>query len=245
METLKDEDIQLRFLAAQSVYVPTIGYFHAPTLNEIISLTDEEYSKELGYLLLDNNQLDSENYIEINNYELMLVFLQNDIDFRNTYLNGLRLHFDEEPLYDTESGLIYFNELNEDGIYTEERFNYVRNLVRIANHIAEAEKEEDVDYASEKGRILAEKQRKLRARLSKLKKPKSNLHSVISAVGAKSNSFSFIEELNIYQLYDRHSRLRILDNYHYTMQGIYAGTIDGKDMKMDDIDWANIIHIKK
>lgn len=245
MEILNDNELHLKFLLRQSVYVDGLGYFHSPTLEEIINMTESKYNESISALLFDKSNLEINNE-EIDNYtnfQVLSSLVYNDDHFRKAYFNCLKLHFNKEPKIQ-EDGYVYFDELSEDTVITEEKFDYIKRLVRIANHIAEPEKEEDVEYASERGRKLAEEQRRKRAMLAKYKKPKSNLHSIISAIGWKTQDFVSINNLNIYQLYDGYSRYHFFDNYRYTMSGIYAGTVDGSKVKAEDIDWANILNTK-
>jgi hypothetical protein len=136
----------------------------------------------------------------------------------------------------SDEGLVYFDELNEDSVLTEDKFEYMKKLTRIANHIPEPE---PYDAANEAARKLIEKIKKNR---QNVKVPqKMNLHSIISAVGWKSQSFDFISKLNIYQLYEGFNRLRFIDDYEYIRTGISTGTFDGSKIKLSDINWANII----
>jgi hypothetical protein len=141
-------------------------------------------------------------------------------------------------------GIVYFGEFSEDSILTEEKFEYIKRLVRIANNVPEKTEEEEYKAGNERARKFLEKIKKQKEEINKLKKQKINLHSIISAVGWKAQSFDFISKLNIYQLYDGFYRLGYIDNYNYTMTGIYTGNIDGSKIKLPDINWANIIEIK-
>lgn len=241
MEILNDNELHLKFLLRQSVYVDGLGYFHSPTLEEIINMTESKYNESISALLFDKSNLEINNE-EIDNYtnfQVLSSLVYNDDHFRKAYFNCLKLHFNKEPKIQ-EDGYVYFDELSEDTVITEEKFDYIKRLVRIANHIAEPEKEEDT-AGNAKAREFMKKLKKKNAELAKHIKPKANLHSIISAVGWKTQDFVSINNLNIYQLYDGYSRYHFLDNYHYTMSGIYAGTVDGSKIKTEDIDWANIL----
>lgn len=244
MEILNDNELHLKFLLRQSVYVDGLGYFHSPTLEEIINMTESKYNESISALLFDKSNLEINNE-EIDNYtnfQVLSSLVYNDDHFRKAYFNCLKLHFSKEPKMQ-EDGYVYFDELSEDTVITEEKFEYIKRLVRIANHIAE-KKNDDFNAGNAKARKFLKKLKEKEARLAKYKKSNSNLHSIISAVGWKTQDFVSINNLNIYQLYDGYSRFHVLDNYHYTMSGIYAGTVDGSKIKTEDIDWANILNTK-
>ena len=114
----------------------------------------------------------------------------------------------------------------------------------IANNISMDEEDEYI-AGNERARKFIEQQKKKKAMLAKHKKQTINLRSIISGVGWKAQSFEFISKLNIYQLYDGYGRLGVIDNYHYTMSGLYAGTVDSKSIKLPELNWANIIQLKK
>ena len=244
MENLNNDELHLKFLLGQSVYVEGLGYFHSPLLDEIVNLTETKYNESISALLFDKDNVEfNEEINSYTNFQILSSLIFNDDHFRNIYFSGLQLHFGKVPHLNEEYGFVYFDELNEDTVITDEKYEYIKRLVRVANHIADPKKEE-VIVGNERARQFMEEQKKRKALLAKLKKPKSNLHSIISAVGWKAQKFDFINNLNIYQLYDGYSRFHVLDNYHYTMSGIYAGTVDGSKIKSEDIDWANILNTK-
>jgi hypothetical protein len=153
------------------------------------------------------------------------------------FFYGLNLHLDTFPILDS-SGLIYFGEPSVESILTEEKFEYIKKLVRIANNLSEPE---EYVAGNEKARKLIEKIKRNREKSKQPVKQNINLHSTISAVGWKAQSFKFISELTIYQLYEGFNRLGYIDNYNFTMTGIYTGNIDGSKIKLPEINWANII----
>lgn len=248
MEILNDDELHLKFLLGQSVYVEGLGYFHSPTLEEIVNMTEKKYNESVSALMFSKESLElNEEFDELTDFQVLSSLVHNDDHFKNIYSEGLQLHFDKVPnLYELEDygqTYFYFDELSDDTVINEEKYEYIKRLVRIANHIAEPKKE-DFKAGNDMARKFIEEQRKRKARLAQYKKPKSNLHSIISAIGWKAQKFDFINNLNIYQLYDGYSRYHFLDNYHYTMSGIYAGTVDGSKVKAEDIDWANILNTK-
>jgi hypothetical protein len=240
MNILNDDDIKLKFLLELPVHIDGIGNLKAPYLTDIVDLTEGIYSMAISSVLFDKKNVEQEGLDEYTNFQILLSIINQDAAYRELFFYALKLHFHTVPRLHPE-GFIYFGELNEDSFLTEEKFDYIKKLVMIANHIPEKSEEDEYTLGNDRARKFMEKLKKQRAEVEKVKKQKINLHSIISAVGWKSQSFDFISKLNIYQLYEGYNRLRFIDNYEYTMQGIYGGNIDGSKIKLADIDWANII----
>jgi hypothetical protein len=243
MEILKDSDIRLKFLLGLPVHIEGIGNFYAPELTRVVDLTEGFYNMSLSSLLFDKKNLTEQEGLEnYSNFQILLSVINQDDSFREFFFYGLNLHLDTIPNFH-EMGIVYFGEFSEDSILTEEKFEYIKRLVRIANNISNQEENDEYEFGDEKAKALYESIRKKRELAAKLKKPKINLHSIVSAVGWKAQSFDFVSKLNIYQLYDGFYRLGYIDNYENTMTGIYTGNIDGSKIKLADINWANIIEI--
>lgn len=248
MNILNDEEIHLKFLLNSPVYVEGIGNFQVPLLSEIANMTEAYYNSSLSAIFLDKKQLDNQEEVEkYTDFEIISSAALYDSSFRELFFSALNLHFKCKPIMH-DRGIIYFTESFDgdifiDSILTEEKFHYIKKLVSIANSIGKAP-EEEYNAGNEIARKLIEKIKKKKAEAMKYEKKKINLHSIISAVGWKAESFDSISKLSIYQLYNGYGRLGIIDNYHYTMTGIYAGTVDAKGIKLPDLNWANIIQQK-
>jgi len=65
---------------------------------------------------------------------------------------------------------------------------------------------------------------------------------MISGLGWKANNINIFDvwDLTVYQLYDGLNRLKIIDDYQFTLSGIYAGTIDSGKINLKDINWMKI-----
>jgi hypothetical protein len=244
MQIMNDNDIRLKFLLGLPVHIEGIGNFYSPIISRVVDLTENQYNMSLSTIMFDKKSLTEQDGLEeYSNFQILLSAINQDIVFRDYFFSGLNLHIDATP-YLLENGYIYFNELTEESILTEEKFDYIKKLVKIANNISEKQSvEEEYKAGNERARKFMEKLKKQREEINKAKKQKVNLHSIISAVGWKAQSFDFLSKLNIYQLYDGYYRLGYIDNYEYTMTGIYTGNIDGSKIKLADINWANIIEL--
>ncbi|MEH7116038.1 hypothetical protein V7128_01265 [Neobacillus vireti] len=240
MKILSDDAIHSKFLLNLPVHIEGIGNFYAPMLTDIVDLTEEYYNMALSTVFFDKSKVE-EDLGEHSNFEVLLYIVNQDDYFRELFFYGITLHIDNSPLIHP-TGAIFFGEFSQDSILTEEKLEYIKKLVRIANNIPEPKPEEEYKAGNEMARKLIEEIKKKRERKNKVAKQSPiNLHSMMSAVGWKAQSFEFISKLTIYQLYDGFHRLRVIDNYDHNIRGIYSGTVDASKIKLSEIDWANII----
>jgi hypothetical protein len=243
MQIINDNDIRLKFLLGLPVHIDGIGNFYSPSLSKVVDSTEGLYNTTLSSFLFDKKNLEDQNSLnEFSNFQILMSVINQDDSFRELFFYGLSLHLDTTP-YLFENGYVYFDEYSEDSILTEEKFEYIKRLVKIANNIPEKKEEDEYKAGNEKARKLLEKIKKQRQETPIVKKQKINLHSIISSVGWKAQSFDFVSKLNVYQLYDGFYRLGNIDNYENIMTGIYTGNIDGSKIKLADINWANVIDL--
>lgn len=76
------------------------------------------------------------------------------------------------------------------------------------------------------------------------KPPKQNLSNIISALVNISDfpyNYETVGDLHIGQLYSSFYRILKHDNSHYIKQGIYGGTIRGKDVDSNSLEWFGAI----
>ena len=92
--------------------------------------------------------------------------------------------------------------------------------------------------------ILIDEDRQNRE-LNKNKEFKSSLYGLISAMvnysGFKYN-YNNVWELTMFQFMDAVQRVRMIDSTNHLLNGVYAGTIDGKKIKNEKFNWMREIH---
>lgn len=241
---MTEDDIRLKLLANVPIHIDGIGDFQLPSVREVIRMNESTYQQYLSWILFskDHLQSPSEDINEYTDMEVFVTLIFHDVSFREGVFSAFKTFLNSEPQM-LENGVIYFNELNDDSVLTEEKWEYIKKLIRIGNYIED--KKEEYDFANDKVRSFWEKKKQKKRELAaKVKKEEViNLHSIISAVGWKANSFFNVLNLTIYTLYDAYYRLGLIDNYNHTMTGIYTGNVDGSKIKLPEINWANIIKL--
>lgn len=245
-----DNDINLKLLAGMSISINSLGILTPLKLREIIALGEPIYNELLSVLLIDKENIEGLKEEEFSNLEILMVYSYQNIEFREKVLKSLKLFLGNEFFISSE-GFFYCRNLISDNyglfvykylVIDKEPFEDFQHVLKCANHIEiKKEEEEDIIPGNERARKFMEK---LRLSKQNIKKPETmNLHSIISGVAWKSNNTNIIDifDLTIYQLYDAYHRLENIDNYHYTLSGLYAGTVDGKKINLSKITWTKII----
>lgn len=230
-----DNDLELRLLAAMPIEIENLGIVPPLKLREIITLGEHSYNELLSVLLIDKSNIEGLKDQDISNLELLMVFSHQDLQFKEKALEALKLFLNNEFFVSNE-GLFFCKDL----ILDKEPFNEFQYILKKMNHI-EIKKEDEYKPGNERAKKFMEK---LKLSKQNIKKPEIiNLHSIISGVAWKSNNTNIINifDLTIYQLYDAYHRLENIDNYHYTLSGLYAGTVDGKNINLSNITWSKIL----
>ena len=243
-----DNDINLRLLAGMTIDINNLGVLTPLKLKEITNIGESNYNELLSVLLIDKSNIEGLNDQEICNLELLMVYSYQNIEFREKVLKSLKLFLGNEFFMSNE-GLFYCRKLISDNyglfvyknlVLDKDPFDDFQYVLKKANHI-ENKKEDEIIPGNERARKFMEK---LKLSKQNIKKPETmNLHSIISGIAWKSNNTNIINifDLTIYQLYDAYHRLENIDNYHYTLSGLYAGTVDGKNINLSKITWTKII----
>lgn len=236
---MTENDIHLKLLANLPVEIEGLGEITFPNIKEIIRMGENTYSTYISSLLFNKSHLqNTEGLEEYSDYQLLCSFIEQNDSFRGSFFNALRLFFSKEPSKYMNLGLVYLGDLNDERLLSEESLIQLQKVIKIANFISD-EQEEEYIPGNERARKFMEKLKKKKAQVQK--KPKQNLHSIMSAVAWETVGISEVVNLTIYQLYDAYRRLESFNNYHYTLTGIYTGNIDGKKINLPDINWANIL----
>lgn len=234
---LNENDIKLRLVSGVPIVVEGIGQLYLPTVKEVIGMTELKYQSLLTHLLFDKKSIDySEDLDQYSDFEVLLMYINHNDSALESFFNAFKLFFTTTPNLH-EKGIIYFGELTEESLLTEEKMKYVQKILKLAHFYEEKEEEKD-NYANSIAKKMAEKLRKSKAAQIP---QKQNLHSMLSALGWKTFGVEKILHKTIYQLYNGLRTIDNIDSFHYIQTGIHAGTINGEKIKLSDIHWANII----
>jgi hypothetical protein len=239
----------MKLLAGLPIQIENLGYYHSVKLREIALMGESEYNSLFGYLLLDKDALDPNNFSkgQLGTLQMIASISSGDVNFRNIIERGLELFFREKvSLYfsqEENEAFFYFGEFKDLRHFTEELWELFCLVLRLDNHSPKQVKfEEEYEFLTEEARLKYEEMQRKKANAFK-PKSKINLQSIISAIASKSNSLNIMNiwDLTVYQVYENYKRLEHIGHYEDTTLGIYTGNIDGKKIKLADIHWANVI----
>lgn len=237
-------DIELKLLAGLPVEIKGVGLFHNPKIREIIDLGESKYNYYLSSIFLSRKQVQNADE-NLNDFELLFAICYHNKEFQEIFFNALKFFFKEEDVgldTDNQSIFFYFGEKKENRRITQDNFDEIKKLIRVANFLEESEKEE-FNPINEKAKEIIAKFLKNKEKLPKIKE-KMNLHSILSGIAWKSKNLNIFNvfDLTLYQLYDGFYRMDVIDYYQSTIQGLNAGTIDGSKIDLKKIHWTKIIN---
>jgi len=237
MDDLKIDD-ELKLLKGSSYFVDGIE-IKPFTIGEIVEIGYEKYYQLLNIFILDVEDILNNIPKELNDITVFDLFLK----------SGSQELF--EALINAISLFLRVENSNEFGIDNE--YNIIINKYKINNsnwsQICDIiQMQNCIKKEKESYNPANEEAKKIIERIKALKKENPikesiTLSSMISGVSWKSNNINILNiwDLTIYQLYDALNRLNLIDNYQFTLSGIYAGTVNGKEINMKDINWVKIL----
>jgi hypothetical protein len=241
-----ESDVQLKLLAGLPIEIDGLGQLRQLTTKQIVSMNESVYNQYLSALLFDKSNIEQLQDEEASNFEMLIAVCYQDVQFKEMFLKGLELFFGEKAgfFFNGEYAFFYLGELSEQRIIDTEKLGVIQRLLKKMNNLQE-KKEEEYKAGNEQARKLIEMIMKNKKKKKPPTQEKINLHSLISALAWKPNGMDILSiwDLTLYQIYDGYFRTESIDNYSNVMRGIYAGTINGKDIDLSKINWANIIKI--
>lgn len=238
-QKLQDEDLELKIFQGLPIKIGNVGQIWQFTLSQINSnIGYVNYVQALNTICVEIEGIDEEGI-----YEWFYNQCYNETVYSEAILNALELYFGELVNFSSEG--FFVGGLDTNRIINKTNFSYIRKVIRRVNHLAPPEEEEKPNFGNERARKMWEQIQANQKKLQRVKKNKSNLSSLISGMAWKSGLHEKVWDLTIYQLYDGLARFGVIDEVHHTLNGIYAGTIDLKSFKKEELDWTKIITNKK
>lgn len=234
---MEESDIEFKLLAGLPIPIPDAGQIHIPTLKEIVQLNMSRYNGYLAALLIDKTAFQTKLAETITNFDLFVANCRHNEGFWRTAAEAIELFFKQTPALREDSRLSYV-QIGE-GRLTQGNFSLVQKAIQIGNNVKLTHEPEfkpaDSRAAKMIGLIMKNREKQPKP------KEKMDLQSIVAGLAWNNNGFSFADlfDLNLYQIYNGFYTTNHIDNYHHIVTAIYAGTIDGKSIKLSDIHWAN------
>lgn len=212
-----------------------------PKLSEIFEVGYEKYSLYVTLitsspydLMVELNDIGID-FESVTHYQLFWNFYHSQDIYKEALHYFTGHHF--EVVKDEKENVML---VNEKCMIDEFKFNDIVYFLKRINHLSLKQ-----EYnPGNKTALLYLMEQKRKAQKRRIGKEKINIESIISSVAWYSNNgvnIFNIFDLTISQLYDGYFRLNRIDNWRNTMIGMYTGNISSKDIKLDNINWSNII----
>jgi len=232
-------DDELRLLKGSSFFVDGIE-IKPFTIGEIVEIGHEKYQQMMNIFALEIEDVIKDIPEELNDITIFDLFLKSGLqELFEGFIGAIGLFLRIENInefgIDEEFNVV----LDKKKIINRENWDSICKIIQMQNCVKR--EKEDYNPANEQARKIIEKIKALK-RENPIKES-ITFPSMISGIANKSNNLNILNiwDLTIYQLYDALNRLNLIDNYQFTLNGIYAGTVNGKEINMKDINWMNII----
>lgn len=212
-----------------------------PTVGEIIANEDEYYSMvslftamPIDYMVaLEDAGID---FTTINEWQMFLIFFNG---FKNTdshlLLSGLDLSKFDIGVSE-EDGSVVLIDTEHDIRIDREAHGKIANALRKIHHLEKNRRKPANDEAKQ---YMLEKARKKMKRKQNRAEDSQLESLIIAMVNTEQFKYDFegTLELSIYQFNESVRQIIKKVDYDNRMYGIYAGTVNAKDLSPDDLNW--------
>ena len=228
-------DDELRLLKGSSFFVNGIE-IKPFTIGEIVEIGYEKYQQIMNIFVLEVEDIIKDIPEELDDITVFDLFLKSGLQELFEGLISaiglfLRIENTNEFSINEEFNII----VNKNKVINRNNWGNICKIIQMQNCVKR--EKEDYNPANEEARKIIEKIKALK-RENPIKESVT-LSSMISGIANKSNNLNILNiwDLTTYQLYDALNRLNLIDNYQFTLNGMYAGTVNGKDINMKDLNW--------
>ncbi|MGJ0846633.1 hypothetical protein ACR77J_08085 [Tissierella praeacuta] len=214
------------------------------TMKDIDNISEELYQKYLNILLFDKSDIYEEDFSnDITEFEITITNIIYNEEFKDNVLSALSFFLNESVnfFYNNEYVFLYIGK-PEDGRYiSKEHYFKIREIVKQLNCI-----DKNTKKKPKAGNKIAEEfMKEMEALKNKYKKVTEDknvitMGDLVSALVWRGNkSYDDVLNFTVYRLYDGLNQINTIDNYVFTMNGVYAGTIDTSKMKskFEKLNW--------
>lgn len=244
--TMNRLDLNLKLLKGSVLEVGNIK-IKPKTVGEVI---DFGYTLYMGLLSVMTSKVEDFLGKDFKNKEgitiLDVILTSGNEELITSLLNSLIYFLDldgQKFTYIEEVGIVFGDmetlSMDELVVIDNSNIHQISNIIMYQNCVKYPSDSDAWNPRDEKAKAIIAKMEASRKKVAQAKKKQSeesgdeiDIHSVISAVTAKSNSISKFNvwDLNIYQLYDEFKRIEMIDGYETSIMAMMQGA-SIKDIK--------------
>ena len=240
---INDKDLNLRLLGNLPIEIKDVGKIYSPKLIEIAEIGELEYNNYLGLISLDkdyfkkNNNLNNELSFEereefekeinkLSIFQFIYISLYQNIHLRQSYLDALSFFF-KEKVYFYENGFLHIDTIDKDKIISDNNFDLIIETIKKSNCLKTNNEDDDYNPANDKAKEIADKIRKSREKVNKLKAKNNeslDLFDLISAFSTYQKiDLDRVYEMTIFRFYDQFKRMQKINEYDISIQSLLHG----------------------
>lgn len=236
----------LALLSGKSINITDKLSYRQPTLQDVIRFGELEYYQVLSNLTAIPSDMKSIlwdagiDWMEFDDMELFYA-LSRQIPKSKTSIFFPEIDFQQTVILKDETGRIIIYDPTSDIKIDFFVFHKMQDCLCKSNGIKKKVEKAGNIYTK---KVLVEEDRENRER-NKGKEFKSNLFGLVSALVNYSGfkyGYKDIWELTMFQFMDAVQRTRLIDSTNHLLNGVYAGTIDGKKIRNEKFNWMREIH---
>ena len=247
---------KLALIAGIPIAIPSLGVsVHQPVLKEIAYLGEQDFYEAAQYLTvkgkdiaqrLENLTEEDKNAIsQLSNFEVFLKLVEASDLSRAKVEMLFALLFPEYTVSIEDRFIMLLNPaVGRTVMINEENFEELQFVISTILCLQSSNNKDDFNPVGDKAREIAEKLRRGREKVARLKGQDSNqesdfLSKYISGLGIGTNSLNIrdVLELTLYQLFDQLERYSLFMSYNIAIKAKMAGA-EG----VEDVDWLKNIH---
>ena len=234
----------LSLLSGKTVRITDKIIYAQPTLQDVIKFGEKEYYHILANLTAIPSDMKSIlwdigiDWMEFSDMELFYA-LASQIPKEKTEIFFPNLDFSKFILVNAENGKLMYDRENDIKI---DFFVFAKMQDCLCKSHGIKKKVEKAGNKYTK-QILIDEDRQNRE-LNKDKEFKSNLFGMVSAMVNYSGfkyGYKDVWDLTMFQFMDAVQRTRLIDSTNHLLNGVYAGTIDGKKIRNEKFNWMREI----
>lgn len=236
----------LALLSGKQVRLTDKITYSQPKLLDVIRFGEQEYYQILSNLTAIPSDMKSVlwdagiDWMEFSDMELFHVLTHN-IPVEKTSMFFPNVDFSKFMMIKNQNDDLVMYSKEQDIIIDSLVFAKMQSCLCKSHGIKKKVERAGNKYTKQ---ILIEEDRQNR-QLNKDKEFKSSLYGLISAMvnyaGFKYN-YDTVWNLTMFQFMDAVQRARLIDSTNHLLNGVYAGTIDGKKIKNDKFNWMREVH---
>lgn len=236
----------LSLLSGKQIQITDKIVYVQPTLQDVIKYGEKEYYKILSNLTAIPSDMKSIlwdagiDWMEFSDLELFYA-LSSQIPKEKTEIFFPGIDFSDFMLLQTETGDVIMYSKSQDIKIDFFVHAKMQDCLCKSHGIKKKIEKAGNKYTKQ---ILIDEDRQNRE-LNKDKEFKSSLFGMVSAMVNYSGfkyGYKDVWDLSMFQFMDAVQRARLIDSTTHLLNGVYAGTIDGKKIRNEKFNWMREIH---